>query len=63
MSNGWAVPVDTAFIIVIVKLAQSLRQGGWPVNRETWYISKLTHQNGVSYVWKYIFGKPFDNLL
>lgn len=53
MSNGWFVRVDTAFIIVIVRLAQSLRQAGWSANRETWPLSELTHQNGMAYLWKY----------
>lgn len=50
MSNGWFVPVDTTFIIVIVRLAELLRQAGRSANRETRYVSKLTHQNGVAYL-------------
>lgn len=45
MSNGWFVPVDTSFIIVIVGLAQLLKQGGWRVNSEIQSISELTHQD------------------
>ena len=63
MSNGWFVPVDTAFIIVIVRLAESLRQAGWPANRETWYVSKVTHQNGAAYLWKYIFRKAVSQVI
>lgn len=33
MSNGWFVPVDAAFIIVIVMLALSQRQAGLWVHR------------------------------
>lgn len=51
MSNGWFVPVDTAFIIVIVSWAQTLSQSGWRTKRETRFVSKLTHQNEVASVW------------
>lgn len=40
VSNGWFVPVDTAFIIVIVRLPQlSDRQ------IETWFVLEVTHHS------------------
>lgn len=64
MSNGWFVSVDTAFIIVIVRPGSVLRQqAGWPANRQTWSVSKVTHQSGVAYLWKYIFWKAALHLI
>lgn len=59
MSNGWFVPVDTAFIIVIVRLARLLRQAGWLLNRCVARIK--TDTSGLSILSMEIFG--FNKLM
>lgn len=59
VSIGWFVPMDTAFIIVIVRPAQSLRLAG----KYGGSISKLTHHGAAAFGWKCILGATLCKLL